>query len=143
MMTHGEQQDRIKYLEGEVKRLNDLINRPHIGDFFDATRIEIAHQQKLWYEHDKDKPISGWFWTVVYLAAKAYLGDQYRLRRLAHARFRAWDICQDAVNRAYDKVETKPYLSGREAYDKIKHRIVTIAAAAFHWHDLGVKPDDY
>lgn len=56
----------------EVRRLQSLINTPHVADFIDAVRIEAAHQQERWSsEHDAGKTDADWFWLVGYLAGKA------------------------------------------------------------------------
>ncbi|HYE39907.1 MAG TPA: hypothetical protein VEB23_08240, partial [Ramlibacter sp.] len=35
-------------LSGEVRRLRALINTPHTADYFEAVRLEAAHQQERW-----------------------------------------------------------------------------------------------
>lgn len=40
----------------ELERLRALINTPHYGDFWEAVKIEAAHQRERWGEHhDRDK----------------------------------------------------------------------------------------
>lgn len=59
-------------LEQEVERLNALINTPKTADFFEAVRLEAAHQQERWgVENDAGKTPADWYWLLGYLAGKA------------------------------------------------------------------------
>lgn len=62
----------VAELRAEVERLNALINTPHTDHFFDAVRIESAHQVERWgTKHDAGKKPSDWFWLLGYLSGKA------------------------------------------------------------------------
>lgn len=67
-------------LRAEVDRLQALINSPQTEDFFDAVRLEAAHQQERWgSENDAGKEPMDWFWLLGWLSGKAVkaflLGD--------------------------------------------------------------------
>lgn len=71
-------------LLAEVSRLRALINTPRTDDFFEAVRIEAAHQIERWgVEHDAGKRSEDWIALVVYLLGKAtnahYDGDRDKL----------------------------------------------------------------
>lgn len=56
----------------EVARLKRLINTPRTDDFFEAVRIEAAHQIERWgVEHDAGKRPADWLTLFVYLLGKA------------------------------------------------------------------------
>lgn len=66
--------------EERVHQLEALINTPQTADYFEAVRLEAAHQQERWgAEHDAGKAPQDWFWLIGYLAGKALhafvLGD--------------------------------------------------------------------
>lgn len=65
----------VEYMDrliAEVRRLNGLINTPHIEDFLKAIPLEAAHQRERWEEsHDDNKTSWDWFWLIGYLAQKA------------------------------------------------------------------------
>lgn len=68
---------RVLYLEG-------LLNTPRTDEFFEAVRIEAAHQVERWgVEHDAGKRSEDWVTLLIYLlgkAAKAHFdGDQPKL----------------------------------------------------------------
>lgn len=68
----------------EVARLNALINTPRTDDWFEAVRLEAAHQIERWgVEHDAGKRPEDWVTLLVYLlgkAAKAHFdGDRSKL----------------------------------------------------------------
>ena len=125
--------DRHKY---ENIRLDKLINTAQTHEYWEAAQMEAVHQHERWYRQDQEKAPVGWFWTVVYLAAKAYFSQV----SLTHARFSAWQACQDAVNRAYEKVTVSEQSYGANP-GKTKHRIITIGAAAYHWFNLHKKDE--
>jgi hypothetical protein len=59
-------------LRAEVARLFALINTPHTDEFFEAVRLEAAHQIQRWgARHDAGKTAPDWFWLVGYLLGKA------------------------------------------------------------------------
>ena len=63
---------KLLWLIDEVTRLTALINTPSADDFFEAVRIEAAHQVERWgVEHDAGKRPEDWIALVVYLLGKA------------------------------------------------------------------------
>lgn len=59
-------------LDAEVRRLRALLDTPQTADFFEAVRLEAAHQIDRWgTEHDAGKTPADWFWLIGYLAGKA------------------------------------------------------------------------
>jgi hypothetical protein len=71
-------------LAREVERLTALINTPRTDDFFEAVRVEAAHQIERWgVEHDAGKRPEDWCTLLLYLlgkAAKAHFdGNQEKL----------------------------------------------------------------
>lgn len=70
--------------QAEVERLLALINTPRTDDFFEAVRIEAAHQVERWgAEHDAGKRAEDWIALFMYLLGKAtkahYDGDRAKL----------------------------------------------------------------
>lgn len=64
--------EAIIALDDEVTRLSALIESPQTEDFFQAVRLEAAHQVERWgTEHDAGKEPADWFWLIGYLAGKA------------------------------------------------------------------------
>jgi len=58
-------------LEGEIARLNAIINQPMNDDFLRGVSIEAEHQRQKWGDpHDRSKSAENWFWLVGYLAGK-------------------------------------------------------------------------
>ena len=108
-------------------RLQKLINTALTDKFWDSVQMEAVYQHERWYKEDSEKVPQGWLWTIVYLAAKAFFSQV----NMAHARFTSWNICEDACNRAYFKV-----LNAEKGEEKIRHRIITVAAATYHWFNL-------
>ncbi|UZZ09013.1 hypothetical protein NDO41_16590 [Ectopseudomonas mendocina] len=52
--------------------LDALINTPHTDEWFDAVRLEAAHQIQRWgTDHDAGKQPADWFWLLGYLSQKA------------------------------------------------------------------------
>lgn len=59
-------------LEQECERLRNLINTPHTDEWFEAVRLEAAHQIERWgSSHDEGKAPADWFWLLGYLGQKA------------------------------------------------------------------------
>lgn len=59
-------------LISEVRELRALINSPRIDEFFEAVRIESAHQVERWgVEHDAGKRSEDWITLFTYLLGKA------------------------------------------------------------------------
>lgn len=59
-------------IKAEALRLDELVNSPHTANFFEAARLECAHQIKRWGTvHDRAKEPQDWFWLIGYLAGKA------------------------------------------------------------------------
>jgi hypothetical protein len=62
----------MEALRVRVAELEGLINTPHVDDFFEAVRLEAAHQQERWgSENDAGKEPQDWFWLLGYLGGKA------------------------------------------------------------------------
>jgi hypothetical protein len=56
----------------EVAQLRSAINTPRTDEFFEAVRLEAAHQVERWgTAHDAGKTPADWFWLIGYLAGKA------------------------------------------------------------------------
>ena len=126
--------DQLLETERERDVLDQLVNNPQYGDFWEAAKSEAAHQHQRWYKTDHIKPANGWLWTLVYLAAKAF----FTADQSPHAKFFAWDVCKGACEDAYRKVRERGGLETvRGARKKQYHRIITVAAAAFQWAKLG------
>lgn len=71
-------------LAAETTRLLALINTPRTDEFFEAVRIEAAHQVERWgVEHDAGKRAEDWISLFIYLLGKAakahYSGDRPKL----------------------------------------------------------------
>ena len=77
--------DTIDSIRRDRDRLWSLINNPFIGDFFEAVRIERAHQESRWgLAHDYRKSVEEWTALLVRLLGKAvdanWQGDGEKLR---------------------------------------------------------------
>lgn len=51
--------------------LEGRINTPHTDDWFDAVRLEAAHQIERFGATDGDKEAPAWFWLLSWLSGKA------------------------------------------------------------------------
>lgn len=59
-------------LKARVLELEGRINTPHTDDWFEAVRLEAAHQvERFGAKHDAGKAPQDWFWLLGYLAGKA------------------------------------------------------------------------
>lgn len=68
-----------------VQELEALINTPHTDEWFEAVRLEAAHQVERWgSSHDEGKQPADWFWLLGYLGQKAMTaamaGDETKAR---------------------------------------------------------------
>lgn len=90
-------------LNQQYNELVDRINTTNIADFVQSMTNESAYQKDRWLESDKTKTDADWFWLIGYLSSKALFNPDFGNASL------------------------------REYAEKQKHRIVTIAAAAYHW----------
>jgi len=75
----------VAELREKVERLETLINSPHVDEWFEAVRIESAHQVERWgVDHDAGKTALDWFWLIGYLAQKAVYaslaGDDFKAK---------------------------------------------------------------
>jgi hypothetical protein len=62
----------IAHVRAEATRLRALINTPRTDDFFEAVRIEAAHQIDRWgVDHDAGKRTEDWLTLYTYLLGKA------------------------------------------------------------------------
>lgn len=60
-----------------VQELEGLINTPHTDEWFEAVRLEAAHQIERWGDsHDGGKAPADWFWLLGYLGQKAMTAAQ-------------------------------------------------------------------
>jgi hypothetical protein len=67
--------DAIRQLQERVHELEVLINTPQTDDFFNAVKLEAAHQQIRWGTRtDAGKEPQDWFWLIGFLAGKAVHG---------------------------------------------------------------------
>lgn len=76
--------EQLESARAEVGRLTNLINTPRTDEFFEAVRIEAAHQIKRWgVEHDAGKRSEDWVTLFIYLLGKAarahFDGDRTKL----------------------------------------------------------------
>lgn len=63
---------RLETAEREVKRLTQLISTPHTDEYFEAVKLEAAHQQQIWGRpHDLGKNPEDWLFLFGYLSGKA------------------------------------------------------------------------
>lgn len=59
-------------LKARVLELEGRINTPHTDDWFEAVKLEAAHQVERWgTKHDEGKTPADWFWLLGYLGGKA------------------------------------------------------------------------
>lgn len=59
-------------LRVQVEEMRALIDTPHTDEWFEAVRLEAAHQIKRWgADHDAGKDPADWFWLLGYLGGKA------------------------------------------------------------------------
>lgn len=64
--------DEYETMRAELERLQALINTPRTDDFFEAVRLEAAHQQERWgTENDAGKDAMDWFWLLGWLGGKS------------------------------------------------------------------------
>ena len=70
-MTNYDLYEREELI-AEIQRLDALINTPHVVEFLESTRIEVAHQIGKWgTAHNRAKEPGDWFWLLAYLSGKA------------------------------------------------------------------------
>ncbi len=73
----AEKNARLLELEGRI-------NTPHTDDWFEAVRLEAAHQVERFGATDGDKEPPAWFWLLSWLAGKALHawrdGDQEKMK---------------------------------------------------------------
>jgi hypothetical protein len=88
MLRGGDDLDRDAAIQcdaaaRELRRLGQLINKPHTANFLEAVRYEAAHQRERWAaEHDAGKADSDWFWLIGYLAGKALHKPEKQLHHI-------------------------------------------------------------
>lgn len=71
------QTERVEELERRVAEYEALIGSPHVDEWFEAVRIEAAHQVDRWGSaHDAGKTPLDWFWLIGFLAQKAVHASQ-------------------------------------------------------------------
>lgn len=69
---HPELAVDVDALGARVAELEALIDTPHTTEFFEAVRMEAAHQVKRWgVDRDAGKEPHDWFWLLGFLAGKA------------------------------------------------------------------------
>lgn len=87
----------------EINRLRELLNNPLTNEFFEAVKIEVAHQKERWVNTDSVKTDADWFWLIGYLAGKAMWnpGDDsskekrlHRIITVAAAAYNWWESHQ-------------------------------------------------
>jgi len=68
--AHGD--EALNQALTRVQELEALINTPHTDEWFEAVRLEAAHQVERWgASHDVGKAPADWFWLLGYLGQKA------------------------------------------------------------------------
>jgi len=80
-----EKDSELVGLRARVLELEGRINTPHTHDWFEAVRLEAAHQVERWgTKHDEGKAPQDWFWLLGYLGGKALasalLGDDEKAK---------------------------------------------------------------
>ncbi|WP_148716450.1 DUF551 domain-containing protein [Chitinolyticbacter meiyuanensis] len=72
IVTPAAPQVDVEALQARIAELEGRINTPHTHEWFEAVRLEAAHQIERWsVEHDAGKQPQDWFWLIGYLAGKA------------------------------------------------------------------------
>jgi hypothetical protein len=71
--AHARQLEEDNFaLKARVLELEGRINTPHTDEWFEAVRLEAAHQFERWgTAHDEGKEHSDWFWLLGFLGGKA------------------------------------------------------------------------
>jgi len=70
--TTERQASELFSLRARLLELEGRINTPHTADWFDAVRLEAAHQvERFGADHDAGKNPQDWFWLLGFLAGKA------------------------------------------------------------------------
>ena len=127
-----ELEQQVATLREENERLRALINVPHDVEFFEAARLEAAHQRKRWSRSDAIKASIDWFWVATYLAAKSsFTMEQHPDEHYMN------DICErmqtfagNAIRAARGKVKD----ASDNSDTKLRHRVTAVAALAANWH---------
>lgn len=71
------QTEKVEELERRVAEYEALIGSPHVDEWFEAVRIEAAHQVDRWGSaQDAGKTPLDWFWLIGFLAQKAVHASQ-------------------------------------------------------------------
>lgn len=128
--------ERVRSQQEEIASLKSTLNNPQIVDFTTAVQAEAAHQRERWgVEHDAQKTDADWFWLIGYLAGKALHNPPDDSCK--ECRGDGWMRCKDPqCGEAYwdhDCAEYKKCSCGGPKAKQL-HRIITVAAAAAHWH---------
>lgn len=77
--------DAARDAANELRKLDALINSPHVCNFLEAVKREAAHQRLRWgTAQDAGKEDADWFWLIGYLAGKAIRPDATPEKRLHH-----------------------------------------------------------
>lgn len=72
LLTARAPEGLVERQKAEIERLNSLISTPFISDFFEAVKLEAAHQQDRWgTEGDAGKAPEDWLFLVGFLCGKA------------------------------------------------------------------------
>lgn len=87
----------IEEKDAEIKRLNDVLHTPLIGEFFAAVKNEASHQVERWKSsHDEGKTDGDWFWLIGYIAGKVLWPDadnakqRHRIIAIAAVAYNWW-----------------------------------------------------
>ncbi len=64
--------DELAEKNARLLELEGRINTPHTDDWFEAVRLEAAHQVERWgTEHDQGKAPTDWLWLIGWLVGKS------------------------------------------------------------------------
>lgn len=65
---------RVLNQNARLLELEGRINTPHTDDWFEAVRLEAAHQIERWgVKRDEGKTAPEWFWLLGHLSSKALI----------------------------------------------------------------------
>jgi hypothetical protein len=73
MVEHVKQLESDNFaLKARLLELEGRINTPHTDDWFEAVRLEAAHQvERFGSKHDAGKAPTDWLWLIGWLVGKA------------------------------------------------------------------------
>lgn len=118
-----ELREQLAEMTAERDRLLAMINTPELVDFPRAVYLESVHQLHRWGAEDRSsKTPQEWFWLVGYLGGRA-LGHHKEAERLEELAASSTEV---------DAAQLRPQIDHHRK--KATHHVITMAAAASHWH---------